>query len=112
MKTDLKPQMLANLEKTHGMVRPAALLTNISHQTHYDWLESDAEYKRAVDALKDLQIDFVEQRLFGRIEKGDTTAIIYYLKTQGKARGWGDRPQAERATATQPPTYNEPTHTR
>ena len=41
----LKKRMLAALEKTLGVVTPAAKLAGINPCTHYDWLKKDASYK-------------------------------------------------------------------
>ena len=44
------------------------------------------------EALHDARqklIDTAEEWLFQRIEEGDTTALIFFLKTQGRSRGYG-----------------------
>lgn len=80
--------MIAALEKCRGIVSDAVRLVDISRKTHYEWLKTDPEYKSAVEATEDVAIDFVEGKLFHNIEDGDTTAIIFYLKTKAKKRGY------------------------
>lgn len=95
MKTDLKPQMLKALADARGIVTIATKAVGISRRTHYEWLESDAEYKQAVEDINEDAIDFVESNLLNRIESGDTTAIIFYLKTRAKARGYTEKSEPQ-----------------
>lgn len=83
--------MIQSLEKTLGIVTDAAKLTGIDRTTHYNWMESDKDYKTKVDSINDIAIDFVESKLHDKIKEGDTTAIIFYLKTKGKKRGYVER---------------------
>ena len=80
--------MISALEKCRGIVSDAVRIVDISRKTHYEWLKTDPEYKAAVEATDDVAIDFVEGKLFSNIEDGDTTAIIFYLKTKAKKRGY------------------------
>lgn len=80
--------MLIALEDHLGVVTNAARDAGIDRKTHYRWYESDPEYKEAVDDLQNVVLDFSEAKLFNRIEKEDTTAIIFHLKTKGKKRGY------------------------
>ena len=83
--------MLAALEKSLGVVTTAAKNIGIDRGTHYLWMNEDAEYKAAVDALQDMAIDFAETHLHQLILNGDTAATIFYLKTKGKKRGYVER---------------------
>ena len=88
MLTDKKDEMILALEQCKGIVSDAIRKVDISRQTHYNWLKSDPDYKARVEAVDDIAIDFVEGKLFSNIEDGDTTAIIFYLKTKAKKRGY------------------------
>lgn len=95
-KTDThKKAMLKALEASLGIVSEAAESVGISRQQHYQWLKDDPEYKADVDAVIDLAIDFAESALRERIGKGDITAIIFYLKTKGKSRGYIEKTEIE-----------------
>ena len=83
--------MLAALEKSLGIVKTACQEVGIARQTHYNWMEADPEYKQAVESIADGVIDFVESKLHGLIDKGDTAATIFYMKTKGKKRGYIER---------------------
>lgn len=83
-----KAAMLEALEKTLGVVTSAAKLAGIERTTHYTWMNDDAEYKAAVDELENVTIDFVEAKLHKLVEDMNPTAVIFYLKTKGKKRGY------------------------
>lgn len=68
-----------------------------SRTTFYNWMENDPVFKAEIEAIQpdDLFIDFAEDALKQRIRAGDTTAIIYALKSKGKKRGWGESSAVE-----------------
>ena len=76
------------LEKTLGIVATASQMVSINRATHYHWLNTDPEYKEQVDELQNLQLDFVESKLFENIKDNDTTAIIFYMNKKGQPRGY------------------------
>ena len=43
--------------------------------------------------VKEDVLDYVESKLLDKVEAGDNTSIIFYLKCQGQRRGWIDKPQ-------------------
>lgn len=83
-----KEQMLITLVKTLGVVTAAADIVGISANAHYLWLKSDMDYADAVEELKNRALDFAESSLFSQIQKKNTAATIFYLKTKGKHRGY------------------------
>ena len=87
----LKNKMLAALEKSLGIVSSAAKYAGIARNTHYEWMQSDAEYKAKVDELSNIALDFAESKLFESIKNGSDTATIFLLKTKGKHRGYVER---------------------
>lgn len=86
-----KEAMIKALEKSLGVVTSACRSVGISRTTHYEWLQTDEEYNKAVQSLSDLALDFAESKLHSLIQEGDTTATIFYLKTKGKQRGYIER---------------------
>ena len=88
-KTDTNKQlMLEKLEFHLGIVSKACKDANICRTTHYQWMNDDPEYNKAVNDISEFAIDFVESELFRQIKDGNVTAIIFYLKTKGKKRGY------------------------
>lgn len=86
-----KKAMLEALRKSLGVVTRAADLIQIDRRTHYRWLKEDTEYAAAVEDLEMVALDFAESKLHKLIDGGNPTAIIFYLKTKGKGRGYVER---------------------
>ncbi|MFA4990599.1 MAG: hypothetical protein WC579_01645 [Candidatus Paceibacterota bacterium] len=83
-----KRKMLEALEKSFGVVTTACNSSNIPRKTHYNWLKTDEKYRQAVEEINEGAIDFVESQLYKLVENGNVTAIIFFLKTRGKKRGY------------------------
>lgn len=86
-----KEAMLQALEKSLGVVTTAARVVGIERTTHYNWMNTDEEYKEAVISIEDVALDFAESKLHSMINNEDTAATIFYLKTKGKKRGYIER---------------------
>ncbi|WP_172914220.1 hypothetical protein [Capnocytophaga canis] len=101
-KTDnLKERFLKHFEKCLGVISTACKQTKITRQTYYNWINSDDEFKEQVNDIQEEQKDYVESKLIENIEKNDTTAIIFYLKTKAKDRGYTDKTEVEVSTNPQ-----------
>lgn len=83
--------MLEQLEKAHGVVTVAARNAGIHRDTHYSWMQTDEDYAAKAKAMKEVAIDFAESMLYKLISEGNVAATIFYLKTQGKNRGYVER---------------------
>ena len=95
-KKDTKKElMIEALEKSLGVVSQACQSIGISRQTHYRWIEEDPEYKFQVESIDDVCIDFAENQLFKKMKDGSDAAIIFYLKTKGKKRGYIEKTQID-----------------
>ena len=99
--TDKKTAMLQALERSLGVVSPAAEAANVARMSHYRWMKDDPEYRAAVDSINEKAIDFAENALHKLIRSGNPASTIFYLKTKGKARGYVERSEIE-VTAPKP----------
>jgi len=86
-----KKAMIEALEQSLGVVTSACKSVGIGRTTHYLWMENDPEYKKAVDDISNVALDYAESKLHSQIKKENPTAIIFYLKTKGKKRGYVER---------------------
>lgn len=106
-----KTEVIEALKSCHGIVTDACRKADVPRSTFYVWLKDDPDFKAAYDDTLEEAIDFVEGKLFEKvngvtIRKGvdeetgkditydlppSDTAIIFYLKTKGKKRGYVER---------------------
>jgi hypothetical protein len=104
-----KKEILESLEKHKGIVTTACASIGLARSTYYDWVSSDPDFSAAVDEIRETAIDFVESKLMEKIEgitmldkemdsetvtyrlPPSDTAIIFFLKTRGKKRGYIER---------------------
>lgn len=93
-----KKAMIEALEKSLGVVTAACKSVGIGRTTHYMWMEQDPEYKRAVEEISDVALDFAETHLHKQIKEGSSTSTIFYLKTKGKKRGYIERQEVDLGT--------------
>lgn len=87
--------MIEALIKCLGIVTTACKEVGISRQTHYEWYKEDEEYRKAVEDVGDVALDFAESMLHKQIQDKDTAATIFYLKTKGKKRGYIEKQEFE-----------------
>ena len=79
---------LKHFKEGHGIISYACQAAGIARRTYYNWIEKDEKFRDAVDEVAEEVIDVVESKLLRKINDEDLTAIIFYLKTKGKARGY------------------------
>lgn len=93
-----KKAILSALEESCGIISTACKSISMPRSTFYNWMNADPEFKDAVEELQEYTLDVVESELHKQIKKGDTTAIIFYLKTKGKKRGYIERQEVDLRT--------------
>ena len=124
-----KKAMLEALEKCYGIVTKSCKMIGIDRQTHYNWMNEDADYRKAVEELDNVALDHSEDKLHQLIEgvwiqgrededgeaqvyqvPPNVSAVIFHLKTRGKKRGYIEKETTAPTDAEtiQPPpiTYN------
>lgn len=83
-----KKALLEALEKSMGIVSQACRKVGISRTAYYDYYNNDTEFKKKVDDLSNVALDFAESKLMENISKNKETSIIFYLNNKGKVRGY------------------------
>jgi hypothetical protein len=79
------------LKESGGILSPAAKAVNLSPSTMSRRVSSSPKLKALVDKLKEQNVDVAESKLLEKIAEGNMSAVIFYLKTQAKDRGYIER---------------------
>jgi len=90
-----KKELIAALEQSLGIVTTACTAVKISRPIYYKYYNTDPVFKKSVDSIGEMALDTAESKLHQLIKEGNPTAIIFYLKTKGKKRGYVERQEIE-----------------
>ena len=90
-----KAQVIDAIERADGYVSTAAANLKVSRKTVYRFIEKYDDVAEALRDAREAQIDFAEGVLQGLIAEGNVAAVIFYLKTQAKARGYIERTEVD-----------------
>ena len=77
--------------KHRGNVTLVAKSFDVSRTTVYTLFEKHPELKVCLQDEREKMIDNVESALYNQALDGNTIAMIFFLKTQGKGRGYVER---------------------
>ena len=74
-----------------GNITLVAKSFGLSRMTIYNYLNKHPQLKESLADEREKMIDHVESALYNQALDGNTTAMIFFLKTQGKNRGYVER---------------------
>ena len=89
-----REKFIKSLESNLGNISEACKAINISRQTYYKWAE-DEDFKTEADNIQEGLLDLAENKLLENIKNNENVAIIFYLKTKGKSRGYIEKQEVE-----------------
>ena len=84
-------RIIKALKETNGLLTMAAARSGIGYRTVCRYVADYPSVKEAAHDAKEAMLDYAEGKLYSKIKSGDNTCIIFYLKTQGKSRGYIER---------------------
>jgi hypothetical protein len=90
-----KEKLIEALKQSLGIVTTACDSIGITRQTYYYWLKTDEDFRKEVEDLENVTLDFAESQLFKQIKEGSTAATIFYLKTKGRKRGYIEKTELD-----------------
>lgn len=81
-------EIVKALELNCGVISDTAKMLRTSYARLKDFIESNPSLKQATEELQEVKKDLAESELNKHIRKGNLTAIIFFLKTKAKDRGY------------------------
>ena len=83
-----------------GILTAAARNLDCARCTVYEYIERYPPLKDVLSEAREGSLDLAESKLMEAIDAGNLTAIIFFLKTQGKSRGYVERSQHDLISGT------------
>ena len=85
-----KNLLIEALERSLGIVTPACKEVGVSRETFYRYYREDNDFKKAVDDINEITIDFAENQLLKKIKEGSERSILFFMKYKARKRGYTD----------------------
>jgi hypothetical protein len=98
MKRPKNKVIIAVLEKTGGLLKPASTKLNIDRATLYNWINDDIELQKALETIRESMLDMSEGQMYKLIQEGNGDMIKFHLKTRGKTRGYIEKSETDITT--------------
>lgn len=67
----------------------------IARKTFYEWKEKKKKLAEALEAADESILDFAESKLVEHIQNDDVQALIFFLRTKGKKRGYVEKVESD-----------------
>ena len=84
-------RLITLIDEYSGNLSAVSRALGVNRLTVYRFMEKHPTVKQALSEAREKMIDNVESKLYSKALDGDTTAMIFFLKTQGKSRGYVER---------------------
>jgi predicted transcriptional regulator len=84
-------QIAHALQKKAGNVTETAKALGVTRGALYKRIVDDEELQQVLRDARETLVDVAEAQLLKQVKQGNTAAIIFTLKTQGKGRGYVER---------------------
>ncbi len=88
-------QVIKAVNAARGCISTAAKALKCNRATITEYRKRHPEVEAAIADAHELQLDVAEGALFKAIDQGQAWAICFYLKTQGRGRGYVEKQEHE-----------------
>lgn len=96
-------------ENSLGVLKTACEMSGMCRKTIWEWRKRYPEFDAACHECEETAIDFVESKMFKKIDRGDKgseSLMIFYLKTKGKHRGYVEKQEIDMSAEVKGVTVN------
>lgn len=90
-------EIIAGVQAARGLIAVAARKLGVERKTLYNRAQKSEAIREAIEDAREFTTDTAEAALFKAISDGEAWAVCFYLKTQGKGRGYIEKQQFEHA---------------
>ena len=81
----------AAIRDMNGNISAVARRLGVCRQTVYNYIERHPSVKDVLTEARETMIDNAESALYRAVLNGEAWAVCFFLKTQGKSRGYVER---------------------
>ena len=96
--TNNKKELIKAMIDSLGNISVACQMVGVSRETYFQYLYKDDRFRKRLDDITEMRLDFVENKLNKLIKAENPTAIIFFLKTKGRERGYIERQEIDART--------------
>lgn len=83
-----KKQFLQKYQENFGRIGDTCIEVKISRHCYYNWLDTDPEFKADKELLDESFVNFVEKKVYAKINEADNYWMREYLRNRCPER-WG-----------------------
>ncbi len=84
-------QIIKALDSKGGFISQAAKDLGVTYQAIWNRIKKSDKITEAYQNIKESYLDMAESKLLGQVREGNLGAICFFLKCQGKQRGYVER---------------------
>lgn len=78
-----------------GNVAAIARKLGVNRSTVWARVQESPNLKAALEDARETMLDNAESKLYANVLDGDTTSLIFFLKTQGRSRGYIEKQEID-----------------
>ena len=88
-------KIVAIYEKKGCNITATCDALGISRKTFYEWKDKKKKLAEGLEAADEAILDFAESKLVEHIQNDDVQALMFFLRTKGKKRGYVEKTESD-----------------